>query len=136
MDIWCRETGELKPLVKCFISIGIGKPGRNASGWEIKEYTGQGLRRSILDNWIETEQIAKDFMARWGDLYDTDRYFRFNVEEGLDELGVSDYGTRFSVEAATEAYLDDQARVFQVQNCVRNLEQKEVINEEMASGSA
>lgn len=29
-DIWCRETGDLKPLVKCFISIGTGNPGKKA----------------------------------------------------------------------------------------------------------
>lgn len=28
-DIWCPET-ELKPLVKCFISIGTGNPGKKA----------------------------------------------------------------------------------------------------------
>jgi predicted acylesterase/phospholipase RssA len=27
-NIWCSETGDLKPLVKCFISIGRGNPGK------------------------------------------------------------------------------------------------------------
>jgi hypothetical protein len=26
-NIWCEYTGDLKPLVKCFISIGTGYPG-------------------------------------------------------------------------------------------------------------
>ncbi|KAM7207996.1 hypothetical protein V8F06_014960 [Rhypophila decipiens] len=26
-DIWCAETGNLQPLVKCFISVGTGNPG-------------------------------------------------------------------------------------------------------------
>ena len=26
-NVWCSETGDLKPLVKCFISIGTGNPG-------------------------------------------------------------------------------------------------------------
>ena len=29
-NIWCTETGDLKPLVKCFISIGTGNPGKKA----------------------------------------------------------------------------------------------------------
>src|SRR5580700_10074837 len=27
VSIWCSETGDLNPLVKCFISIGTGYPG-------------------------------------------------------------------------------------------------------------
>ncbi|PKX95157.1 FabD/lysophospholipase-like protein [Aspergillus novofumigatus IBT 16806] len=27
-NIWCFKTGDLKPLVKCFISIGTGNPGK------------------------------------------------------------------------------------------------------------
>ena len=26
-DVWCEQDGNLKPLVKCFISIGTGHPG-------------------------------------------------------------------------------------------------------------
>lgn len=29
-DIWCADTADLKPLVKCFISIGTGNPGKKA----------------------------------------------------------------------------------------------------------
>lgn len=29
-NIWCSKTGDLKPLVKCFISIGTGSPGKKA----------------------------------------------------------------------------------------------------------
>ncbi|KAI2730261.1 hypothetical protein DTO013E5_6373 [Penicillium roqueforti] len=29
-DIWYEETGDLKPLVKCFILIGTGNPGKKA----------------------------------------------------------------------------------------------------------
>jgi len=30
LNIWCAKTGDLKPLVKCFISIGTGNPGKKA----------------------------------------------------------------------------------------------------------
>ena len=29
-NVWCSETGDLKPLVKCFISIGTGNPSKTA----------------------------------------------------------------------------------------------------------
>jgi hypothetical protein len=29
-DIWCEDIGDLKPLVKCFISICTGYPGKKA----------------------------------------------------------------------------------------------------------
>lgn len=29
-NIWCEDTGDLKPQVKCIISIGTGNPGKKA----------------------------------------------------------------------------------------------------------
>jgi hypothetical protein len=31
-NIWCSDSRELKPLVKCFISIGTGHPGKKVRG--------------------------------------------------------------------------------------------------------
>jgi hypothetical protein len=29
-NIWCSDSRELMPLVKCFVSIGTGSPGKKA----------------------------------------------------------------------------------------------------------
>lgn len=42
-SIWCFETGDLKPLVKCFISIGTGHPGKKPIDDSIFKFFGQTL---------------------------------------------------------------------------------------------
>ncbi|PYH40041.1 phospholipase, patatin family protein, partial [Aspergillus saccharolyticus JOP 1030-1] len=67
-DIWCRETGDLKPLH-----------------------------------------------------YNSKRYFRFNVEQGLQEVGLAEYQNQGLIEAATQGYLDHQTVDFRVRDCIENL---------------
>lgn len=125
-DIWCKETGDLKPLVKCFISIGTGNPGKKA----IKDKMLGFLSKTLVRISTETEETAKKFIARWRDHYDAKRYFRFNVDQGLQGVGLAEYIERAKIEAATEFYLADQAQVFRVRDCIQNLTQKETITEE------
>lgn len=125
-DIWCKERGDLKPLVKCFISIGTGNPGRKAIGDKMLGF----LRKTLVRISTETEETAKRFIARWRDHYYMKRYFRFNVDQGLQDVGLAEHMDRAKIEAATEFYLVDQAQVFQVRDCIQNLQQKEIISEE------
>lgn len=125
-DIWCKETGNLKPLVKCFISIGTGHPGKKA----IKDKMLGFLRKTLVRISTETEETAKKFIARWRDHYYANRYFRFNVDQGLQDVGLAEHMDRAKIEAATEFYLVDQAQVFRMRDCIQNLQQKETITEE------
>lgn len=124
-NIWCNQTGDLKPLVKCFISIGTGNPGKTA----LEDTVLDSLRKTLFMNSTDSEVTANRFIARWRDLYDTKRYFRFNVDHGLQGVGLGEYNEQGRIEAATQSYLQDQAQFFRVRNCVRNLEQKEVISQ-------
>lgn len=60
-DIWCAESGDLKSLVKCFISIGTGNPGKTAFEDGMIKFLGQ----TLVDIATETENTEKIFMARW-----------------------------------------------------------------------
>lgn len=77
-DIWYPET-ELKPLMKYFISIGTGNPGKKA----IKDRLLRFISKTLPELVTETEKIEKNFIARWRQHYDNKRYYRFNVEQGL-----------------------------------------------------
>lgn len=125
-DIWCKDTGDLKPLVKCFISIGTGNPGKKA----IEDKMFRFLSKTLLRISTETEETAKKFISRWRDHYDAKRYFRFNVTQGLQDVGMAEYKERAKIEAATEYYLVDQEQVFRVRDCIQNLKRKESISEE------
>ncbi|KAH8894272.1 FabD/lysophospholipase-like protein [Thozetella sp. PMI_491] len=122
-NIWCNETGDLKPLVKCFISIGTGNPGKKAIEDSILKFLTKSLRQIAT----ETEETAQKFIARWRRHYDQNRYFRFNVEQGLQDVGLAEYTEQGSIETATHSYIADQAQKFRVRDCVRNLERKQSV---------
>lgn len=122
-DIWCPETGNLKPLVKCFISVGTGNPGKKAMEDNLFKF----MSKTLPELTTETEQTEKKFIAKWRQHYDDKRYFRFNVDQGLQDVGLAEYQEQGLIEAATEAYLDHQAVRFQVRDCIQNLESKQSV---------
>lgn len=122
-DIWCPETGDLKPLVKCFISIGTGNPGIKPFEDGLLGF----LSKTMVEIATETENTEAEFIARWRGHYDEKRYFRFNVEQGLQDVGMDEYNRKGAIKSATEGYLSHQDRIFRVRNCVQNLESKESV---------
>ncbi|VUC22326.1 unnamed protein product [Clonostachys rosea] len=79
VNIWCPETGDPKPLIKCFISISTGNPGKKPILDGVYTFLAKTLVRIVT----EAEETARRFMERWRQHYDLNRYFRFNVEQGL-----------------------------------------------------
>lgn len=122
-NIWCSETGDLKPLVKCFISIGTGNPGNEA----FKNSMIKFLSETVVRIATETEATEKKFIARWAKHFDEKRYFRFNVEQGLQNVGLEEYRKRGTVEAASEGYLTHVTQKFRVRDCIQNLRLKQSV---------
>ena len=120
-DIWCSDTGDLKPLVQCFVSIGTGNLGKKAIDDKILKF----LSKTLVSITTETNETAKEFMGRWREHYDLKRYFRFNVEHGLQDVGLAEYQEQGTIETATDMYLDDQAQKFRIRDCVENMKQKQ-----------
>lgn len=120
-DIWCPETGDLKPLVKCFISIGTGNPGKKAMEDNLFKF----MSKTLPELTTETEQTEKRFIGKWRQHYDSKQYFQFNVDQGLQDVGLAEHQEQGLIEAATEGYLDHQAVRFQVRDCIQNLESKQ-----------
>ncbi|KAJ6282166.1 acyl transferase/acyl hydrolase/lysophospholipase [Bipolaris maydis] len=123
-NIWSPNTGDLKPLVKCFISIGTGHPSKKA----LEDNIGKFLSKSLVGIATETEETERKFIARWAKHYDEKRYFRFNVDQGLQEVGLAEYKEQGRIEAATGEYLQHQAQKFRVRDCIENLQQKQTKN--------
>lgn len=120
-NIWCPDRRDPKPLVKCFISVGTGNPGKKA----IEDNLSKFLSKTLVDIATETEKTAAKFLERWAQHYDGKRYFRFNVHQGLQDVGLAEFQQRGTIEAATEEYLDNQELRFRVRDCVLNLKQKQ-----------
>ncbi|KAF2176554.1 kinase subdomain-containing protein [Zopfia rhizophila CBS 207.26] len=120
-NIWCSETGDLKPLVKCLISIGTGNAGRKAFEDSIIGF----LSKTVVEIITGTDNTEVKSMARFAGHYDQKRYFRFNVEQGLQDIGLEEYKKKGAIEAATEGYLIHPAQKFQVRCCIQNLRLKQ-----------
>jgi hypothetical protein len=105
-DIWSSGTGDLKPLVKCFVSIGTGHPSKKALEDNIVKF----LSKSLVGIATETEEMERKFIARWAKHYDEKRYFRFNVNQGLQDVGLAEYKEQGRIEATTDEYLRHQAQ--------------------------
>jgi hypothetical protein len=114
INIWCAETGDLKPLVKCFISIGTGNPGKKA----FEDSMAKFLSETVVEIATETENTEKRFIAKWAKHFDEKRYFRFNVEQGLQNIGLDEYKKKGAMEAATEGYITHKDRFFRVRDCI------------------
>lgn len=122
-NIWCAETGNIKPLVKCFISIGTGNPGKKALEDNIFKFVSKTLPALAT----QTEHTEKRFIAKWRQQYDEKRYFRFNVDQGMQDVGLEEYQEQGLIDAATHEYLDHQAVAFQVRDCIQNLRLKQSV---------
>jgi hypothetical protein len=123
INIWCPETTELKPLVKIFLSIGTGNPGKDPFHNSMIKF----LSNTVVDIATETEKTERKFMARWAKQFDENRYFRFNVEQGLQNIGLDEYKRKGAIEAASQGYLTHTTQKFMMRDCVRNLRQKQSV---------
>lgn len=72
----------------------------------------------------QTDDTARRFLGRWGQQFTDNRYFRFNVDHGLEKVGLDEYKERATIETATEQYLDEHELNKRVTFCAHNLEAK------------
>lgn len=118
-EIWCPDTGNLQPLVKCFISIGTGVPSTDVIGDRVDKFLSTLAKMAT-----ETEDTAEKFVRRWRQHYREGRYFRFNVDQGLQTVGMKEYKAKGTIEGVTNRYLDSQAQRLPIERCVANLKLK------------
>ncbi|GIJ91451.1 hypothetical protein Asppvi_010416 [Aspergillus pseudoviridinutans] len=120
-NIWGSDEKDLKELVKCFISIGTGNPGKKAFEDGMIKF----LSETVVQIATETEATEKRFIERWAKHFDKNRYFRFNVDQGLQDIGLDEYNKKGAIKAATEGYLTHVAQRYRVRDCIQNLRLKQ-----------
>ena len=118
-SIWSRIDGEIEPKIKCIVSIGTGNPGASSVGENVKD-----VFKALTNIVTETEVTAEDFAAHHRGLLHKTRYFRYNVEQGLQAVGLEEYQKQAEIEAATRTYLKSQTQKFNIMNCANNLSMK------------
>ena len=122
-NIWSSAKRDLKSHVKCFISIGTGDPGTKA----IYDNLIKLLSQTMVSAVTETEKTARRFIDRWAAEYENKQYFRFNVDQGLQDVGLAEYKETGQIEAATERYLNHRERKTALKDCVQNLSRKQSV---------
>lgn len=122
-NIWCTDREvELRGVLKCFVSVGTGNPGRRP----IVDGALKFFSETLVGITTRTEDTAKLFIERHRRLCEDRRYFRFKVEQGLQDVGLEEYKTEALIEAATAAYMDGQETKSAAQACAMNLKQKQL----------
>lgn len=119
-DIWSPTTRDLKPLMKCIVSIGTGEPGQKALDDNLVQFLTQTLVRMAT----KPEGLERRFMARWTKEYNEKRYFRFNVEQGLQDVRMTEYDKQGLIETVTHDYLHHAVQKSRIRDCVMNLVDK------------
>ncbi|KAJ5404525.1 hypothetical protein N7509_004396 [Penicillium cosmopolitanum] len=74
---------------------------------------------------LKPEEIERRFVARWNKEYSEKRYFRFNVEQGLQKVVLTEYSKEKMIESATYDYLHQGSQKSCIRDCILNLIEKE-----------
>ena len=65
----------------------------------------------------ETEATAESFHRGHSELDDNGQYFRFNVTNGLEDVGLEEGAKKKEIMAATRSYVESEAVRRQVSRC-------------------
>ncbi|KAF2997863.1 hypothetical protein E8E13_002871 [Curvularia kusanoi] len=122
-EIWCRKRrlGELQTRATCFVSIGTGHPGNQP----IKDRVDKFLMKTLREIATETETTARKSENKWAQQMENKTYFRFNVDHGLDEVGLEEYTKEGTIESVTDAYLKTRRVQMDLDNCTQALVSKQ-----------
>jgi len=116
-DIW-RE-GRFDGRLNCIVSIGTGRPSIAPFGTSIAD-----VAETLLAIATDTEETAESFARENSDLIRSKKYFRLNVDRGLEGIGLERSDKASMIVAATRTYLESQATYESVLDCKNKLSSK------------
>ena len=116
--MWGPEP--LGSRIKCLVSIGTGVPSLKPFRDDVFH-----IGKSLLAIATETEQTAERFRRDKSHLDDSGRYYRFNVDRGLEGIGLEESKRRKEIAAATRRYVGSQGVFKQMQACADNMAGRE-----------
>lgn len=113
-DMW--PNGLLDENLNCMVSIGTGKQSLKAFGSFPQE-----IVRSLTDIAVETEHTAEIFLREHRDLASAHRYYRFNVDQGLEDIGLEESARMAQMVAATRRYTEQQTVLDAISGCAQTI---------------
>jgi hypothetical protein len=97
-SLWRNATSR----IQCLVSIGTGKSQLRDFGNNLVE-----VKRTLVALATETEDTERRVYQNQENLGVGGRYFRFNVDRGMEGVVLDEYEKQGTIVAATEAYLED-----------------------------
>lgn len=124
-ELWneAKDTWDPEPILsnlKSFISIGTGVPSVEPFRTGLLE-----IGETLVRISTQTEQTAESFQRSHSELDDSDRYFRFNVRNGLEHIALEDSSQRGDIMTLTERYVQSQDVFKLMKRCGRCLAERE-----------
>lgn len=117
-DVWGAK--KMQEDLKCLVSIGTGVPPLQHIPNDVLH-----ISEALAKIATETEDTAEKFHQHAPELGDDGRYFRFNVAQGLEDIGLEEWQKSSQIAAATALYLGTQVVSKQVRDCANRLTQGE-----------
>ena len=111
---------KLEDNILCLVSIGTGMPSLKPFGDDPIE-----IGKALLAIATDTEKIAEDFHKHHSQMKKQQRYFRFNVLRGLENVGLEDASKKDQILAATRFYIQTETVFNQIEACVERLCERE-----------
>jgi hypothetical protein len=102
-DLWKFTDDSLESSVKCLVSIGTGVPSLTPFDDKIID-----IGKMLVKMATETEKTAERFARDKGTLGNSGRYYRFNVDKGLENIGLESTKEKGAITAATGRYIESQ----------------------------
>jgi predicted acylesterase/phospholipase RssA len=116
--IWGPQP--LEGRIKCLVSIGTGVPSLKPFRDDVFH-----IGNTLVAIATETGQTAERFRRDKSHLADSGRYYRFNVDRGLEEIGLEESRKRKEIAAATRCYVGSQDVFKKMQACADNMAGRE-----------
>jgi hypothetical protein len=102
--------------LQCLVSIGTG-----VTSFQPFNDSALGILGTLTRLVTETESTAEKFRKDKSHLHDEGRYFRFNVRDGLGDVGLEEWRKKSDIAAVTRRYLESEDVYEQMAHCAASL---------------
>ncbi|CAI6341293.1 unnamed protein product [Periconia digitata] len=113
---------KLEDNLHCLVSIGTGKPSLKPFGKSVVD-----IGQTIVSNATNTEKVAERFERQRASLFDKNQAFRFNVSEGLENVGLEEADRLGEITAATRRYIAKQETLVKATVCAEALKERQIL---------
>lgn len=120
-DCWGSIHPSLEENIGCLLSIGTGILRQE----QFNDSNVFSLLGTIINVSTDTEVAYSEFMTNHPALYKGERYFRFNVDRGLESIGLEEYKKLPQLESVTRNYCQREEIRDRVESCAHRLSDRE-----------